>query len=158
MSDSNSTTPAPSGKPTKPSPNVSLFHHATRRWAKKIKGKMYYFGRWDDPDGAMREYQAFLAGTVKSKPRRPSSDPGKPSKPYPDFPLFPHATKRWAKKIRGQMHYVGPWDDPDDALAKYLEQKDDRHAGRTPRPDTSAGVTVKDACNAFLNSNFFSAY
>jgi integrase len=75
---------------------------------------------------------------------------GKPNKPYPDFPLFPHATKRWAKKICGKLHYFGPWDDPDGALAKYLEQKDDLHAGRTPRPDTRAGVTVKDACNAFL--------
>jgi integrase len=76
--------------------------------------------------------------------------PVKPEKPYPDFPLFPHATRRWAKKIRGQLYYFGPWSDPDGALARYLEQKDDLHAGRKPRPDTR-GVTVRDVCNAFLN-------
>ena len=77
--------------------------------------------------------------------------PQKPSKPYPDFPLFPHATRRWAKKIRGKMHYFGPWEDPDGTLKKYLEQKDALHAGRTPRPDTE-GLTVKQLCNTFLNA------
>jgi integrase len=74
----------------------------------------------------------------------------RPSKPYPEFPLFPHATRRWAKKIRGQMHYFGPWDDPDGALMKYLQQKDALHAGLKPRAAPEA-VTVKDAANAFLN-------
>jgi integrase len=80
----------------------------------------------------------------------------KPAKPYPDFPLFPHANGCWAKKIRGRLHYFGPWihsgpdHGADAALTKYLTEKDALHAGQTPRPDPEA-VTVKDVCNAFLN-------
>jgi integrase len=78
---------------------------------------------------------------------------GKPAKPYPDFPLFPHATKRWAKKIRGKLHYFGYWKDGwKTALENYEKQKDALHAGRMPRPDTSAGVTVKDVANDFLRT------
>src|SRR5437764_11348238 len=75
----------------------------------------------------------------------------KPAKPYDDFPLFPHATRRWAKKIRGKLHYFGPWVDPDGALRKYLEQRDHLFAGRTPRVQGD-GLTVRDLLNRFLTS------
>jgi integrase len=79
---------------------------------------------------------------------RPPS--GKPAKPYPDFPLYAHAAGVWAKRIRGKIHYFGRWADPDAALAEYLRQKDDLHAGRKPRVAPES-VTVKDVANHFLN-------
>jgi integrase len=108
-----------------------------------------------------------MAGCYRSRPKHSDTDQGavtmsethptpiplavKPAKPRPDFPLFPHATHRWAKKIRGKLHYFGPWSDPDGALGKYLAEKDALHAGRKPR-DTSAGVTIKEMVNSFLNA------
>jgi integrase len=73
----------------------------------------------------------------------------KPEKPYEGFPLFAHATGRWAKKIRGKLHYFGPWSDPDGALAKYLDRRDDLYAGRTPRV-SGDGLTIRGLCNRFL--------
>ena len=75
----------------------------------------------------------------------------KPKKPYPDFPLFPHATGRWVKKIKGRLVYFGPWDDPEGALAKYLDTRDDLQAGRPPR-DKTDGLAVRELVNRFLTA------
>ena len=73
----------------------------------------------------------------------------KPAKPYGDFPLFLHKTGQWAKKICGRMHYFGK--NATAAEAKYNANRDDLHAGRTPRlhPD---GLTVRDLVNRFLSA------
>ena len=86
-------------------------------------------------------------------------DSKKPAKPRPDFPLFPHATGRWAKKIKGKFVYFGKVaDDPNGerALNKWLDEKDDLLAGRTPRKKTGA-LTVRELLNKFLNSKRLAA-
>jgi integrase len=79
----------------------------------------------------------------------------RPAKPYLDFPRFPHATGRWAKKIRGRLHYFGRWrnavaDGWQAALELYQQQRDDLHAGRTPRAAGADGLTLRELTNRFL--------
>lgn len=77
----------------------------------------------------------------------------KPPKPYPGFPLTANGNGSWSKKINGRVFYFGPWHDWQGALNRYLEEKDDRYAGRKPRSRSQeGGLTVKDLCNRFLTS------
>jgi len=91
---------------------------------------------------------------AKSNPSKTRKATTKPQKPRPDFPLFPHATGRWAKKVRGKLQYFGKIsDDPKGqaALSLWLDQKDDLLAGRKPRA-TRDGLTVAELCNRFLEA------
>jgi len=145
-------------KPSKPSADFPLFAHHNGQWAKKINGKLHYFGPWSDPQAAAAKYKAmYLASpaatdATKKSSSKPSKIPArrKPKKPYPEYPLFAHDCGSWAKKIRGRMYYFGPWSDPQAALDRYLAEKDDLHAGRTPRTCVE-GTTVRDVLNSFLN-------
>ncbi|MBC7965926.1 MAG: hypothetical protein H7Z17_08375, partial [Fuerstia sp.] len=53
-------------KPAKPHPDFPLYAHSGKVWAKRILGKVWYFGSWDDPQAALDKYlaqkDAILAG------------------------------------------------------------------------------------------------
>jgi hypothetical protein len=74
-------------------------------------------------------------------------------KPYAGFPHFPHASSRWAKKIKGKMEYFGSWaDGSQNALDNYLAWRDDLYSGRRPSKYSSDRFSVRDLCNQFRTS------
>jgi len=137
--------PTPGTRPTKPE-GFPLFPHSNGQWAKKIKGKLHYFGPWADPGAALAKY---LDNSQKQGSIPDPAQTAKPAKPHPDYPLYAHASGQWAKKIRGKTHFFGKWADPQAALEKWLVQKDALLAGRIPTPATDR-LTVRDAANMFL--------
>lgn len=74
----------------------------------------------------------------------------RPKKPRSDYPLFPHASRQWAKKVRGRLRYFGKWSNPEAAEHRWLAQRDDLLAGRPVRPVGADELLVKDLCNQYL--------
>ena len=62
-------------KPAKPYRDFPLTPHNNGTWCKSIKGRLFYFGRWDDPHAALAEYQRVAAdlhaGRVPKAVRQP---------------------------------------------------------------------------------------
>jgi integrase len=63
-------------RPAKPSADFPLFAHASGQWAKKIRGKLHYFGRWDDPDAALAAYQQQAADLHAGRRTRDQAEQG----------------------------------------------------------------------------------
>jgi hypothetical protein len=91
--------------------------------------------------------------TTNDSSRKSRGD--KPAKPSKDYPLTPHGNGQWCKKIRscaypdGKVWFFGTWDDPQAALQKYLDEKDDILAGRDPKR-SQTGTNLVDLVNRFL--------
>jgi integrase len=142
------TTPAPTS--AAPVVDFPLFKHGNGQWAKKIKGKLRYFGT--QASEALAAYNRL--GDNMHKPSRQSTtkltSSNKPAKPHKDFPLFAHDSGQWAKKVRGRTHYFGPWADSKAALDRWLEAKDDLLGGKVRRRGDA--LTLRELANDFLRA------
>ncbi|MBX3420528.1 MAG: tyrosine-type recombinase/integrase [Pirellulaceae bacterium] len=66
-----------------------------------------------------------------------------------DFPLTWHPAGQWCKRVLGRLHYFGA--DPDRALQRWCDDKDDLLAGRKPRQRKRGSSTLEEAVNLFLD-------
>ncbi len=67
----NPTTKTVSRKPPKPYDDFPLFAHATGQWAKKVRGRMLYFGPWADWQGALAKWQTQRDDLMAGRKPRP---------------------------------------------------------------------------------------
>lgn len=63
-------------KPTKPHPDYPLFPHRNGQWAKKINGRLLYFGTWDGPDQALVSYNDNIAHILSTGRKKPTDGDG----------------------------------------------------------------------------------
>ena len=52
-------------KPSKPYPSFPLTPHNNGQWCKKIRGRIHFFGVWEDSDAALQRYLR-VAGVERS--------------------------------------------------------------------------------------------
>lgn len=89
--------------------------------------------------------------TRRAKADKPNGQTkGKPKpKVRKDYPLTWHPAGQWCKRVLGKLHYFGA--DPEKALQRWADEKDDLLAGRKPRKRKRSQYTLDEAVNLFLD-------
>lgn len=124
----------------------------------------------DFRENSILESGYFACGRVKSVPRCPGVSFGtgvpcglcgvpynadmvapqktkRPTKPYGKYKLRAHANGSWCKKLKGKLHYLGPWDCPEDAEKRWERiLRADSEQVDIVEPDDLA---VADLCTLF---------
>ncbi len=141
-------------KPAKPYPEFPLTANGNGYWSKKIQGKVHYFGKWDDWEGALKRYEQFAppAPTVEGNRLRDMCN------------AFMTAKMAEVEARRNRHHYMArlrpcvqaadecPWQ----RLRHYnLQCATLCNSARTPRSkvpkqDHARGKTHKTACSVQL--------
>jgi integrase len=60
-------------KPPKPYPEFPMFPHDNGRWAKKIRQRLHYFGKWDNWQAAYEDYQYKIPWLIQGKTPPPKN-------------------------------------------------------------------------------------
>jgi hypothetical protein len=90
-------------KPAKTYAEFPLFPHTTKRWAKKIRGKLHDFGPWADPDAALRQYPDQRDDIQAGRKPRHASDTPVAIKVLGNPFLLNKATKRDSSELSVRM-------------------------------------------------------
>lgn len=63
-------------RPKKPHKDFPLTPHPTGRWCKKVRGKLEFFGKWDDPQAALEKWLAQKDDLLAGRKPRPATGGG----------------------------------------------------------------------------------
>lgn len=144
-----STKPKKPAKPKKPYKSP-LTVHPSGTWCKRIKGRLYHFGRWDRPDGighdaALEKYLKHAASLHAGKGMEPEEEK-EPVEPVPQITMADLANEFLEAKEKlvetGDLS-AGTWQEYKSACVRLLEITGRQRIVESLRPSDFDDIRVK---------------